>query len=46
MKRVDWIFIGIFVAIFAFVRIVAVYYPFYLSYEFTYSLFKAIFHVQ
>lgn len=45
MQRTDWLFVAFFAALFALVRIVNAYYPFYVSYEFTYSLLKAIFHI-
>jgi energy-coupling factor transport system permease protein len=45
MKPADWMFIVFFVAFFIVVRIVLAYYPFYVSYEFTYSLLKALFHL-
>ena len=44
MQRTDWIFIAFFAALFVAVRIVHAYYPFYVSYEFTYSLLKSLLH--
>jgi len=45
MNQLDWLFITLFAALFATVMVVNAYYPFYLSYEFTYSLLKAILHI-
>lgn len=45
MKRTDWLFIAFFALLFVLVRLVAYYYPFYVSYNFTYSLVKSLFHI-
>jgi energy-coupling factor transport system permease protein len=45
MRRADWSFIILFASLFVLVRLVAYYYPFYVSYNFTYSLLKSLFHI-
>jgi energy-coupling factor transport system permease protein len=45
MKPADWLFIASFASLFAAVQLVGYYYPFFISYNLTYSLLKSLFHI-